>query len=265
MQCNHPDPESIQVCDGESTCTLCGTILGSVIDEGAEWRMNGEDEPTRTGCFTSDLLPDSSYGSMMARRRGPQTEQNKLLAKLSAWCMASHGERSWMGIFDTMTTMGSQANLPRSILQEACGLFKKVSDAQKTRGESRRALMAAAVFISCRGQGATRSHEEIARLFQVSVRALCKAIPSYEDGESSVLQTQLGIAERLCADLGVTDKERDAILSRLAGLGELEHTPKTIVAGVTARILGGDREAIARVSKASGVSALSIRKTVEKV
>jgi transcription initiation factor TFIIIB Brf1 subunit/transcription initiation factor TFIIB len=57
-------------------------------------------------------------------------------------------------------------------------MFKKVVDSQKTRGESRRALMAAAVFTACRNQGATRSHEEIARLFQVSVRALCKALAS---------------------------------------------------------------------------------------
>lgn len=80
-----------------------------------------------------------------------------------------------------------------------------------------------------------------------------------------MLQTQLGLAERLCVELGATDAERDAILSRLAGLGELEHTPKTIVAGVAARVLGGSREAMTRVSKASGVSLLSIRKMTEKV
>ena len=264
MNCSHPE-DDIRVVDGENTCTQCGTIMGTVIDEGAEWRACGEDEPTRTGCFTSDLLPESSFGSMMARGRGPQSPDQKTLAKLSAWCMANHGERSWMGIFNVINTVGAQAALPRAILHEACALFKRVVDAQKTRGESRRALMAAAVFTACRTQGATRSHEEIARLFHVSVRALCKALPSYLNGESSVLQTQLGLAERLCAELGVLDLERDSILAKLASLGEMEHTPKTIVAGVAARILGGDRTAMTRVSKASGVSVLSIRKMVEKV
>lgn len=265
MECLHKDEEAIVLCDGEKTCTHCGSMLGGVIDEGAEWRMNGDDEPTRTGCFTSDLLPESSYGSMMARRRGPQTPEARMLAKMSAWCMASHGERSWIGIFDVITQTGLQVGLPRAILLEACGLFKQVPDAQKTRGESRRALMAAAVFTACSGQGATRSHEEIAKLFQVSVRALCKCIPSYKSGESSVLQTQLGIAERLCVELGATDAERDAILGRLVGLGELEHTPKTVVAGIAARVLGGSRDAMMRVSKASGVSVLSIKKMMEKV
>ena len=263
MQCSHDD--ELVMCDGERTCTRCGTMMGCVIDEGAEWRMNGEDEPIRTGCFTSDLLPESSYGSMMARRRGPQTPEMKILAKMSAWCMASHGERSWIGIFDTITRVGTRVGLPRAILLEACGLFKKIPDAQKTRGESRRALMAAAVFTACSKQGATRSHEEISRLFSVSVRALCKSIPSYDNGMSSVLQTQIGIAERLCVELGASDLERDSILKVLASLGELEHTPKTVVAGVAAKVLGGDKSAIGKVCAASGVSALSIRKMVEKV
>lgn len=265
MECLHLDEDAIVLCDGERTCTQCGTMMGCVIDEGAEWRMNGEDEPIRTGCFTSDLLPESSYGSMMSRRRGNQTAEGKMLAKMSAWCMASHGERSWIGIFDAITNIGSKAGLPRSILLEACGLFKHVVDAQKTRGESRRALMAAAVFTACSKQGATRSHEEIATLFNVSVRSLCKNVPYYESGESSVLQTQIGLAERLCVELDATDEQRNTILKTLSTLGELEHTPKTVVAGVAARVLGGDRVSMNRVSKASGVSVLSIRKMVEKV
>jgi transcription initiation factor TFIIIB Brf1 subunit/transcription initiation factor TFIIB len=188
-----------------------------------------------------------------------------MLAKMSAWCMASHGERSWIGIFDIITNTGSKAGLPRSILLEACGLFKQIADAQKTRGESRRALMAAAVFTACSKQGATRSHEEIASLFNVSVRSLCKNVPSYENGASSVLQTQIGLAERLCVELGATEEQRNVILKTLETLGELEHTPKTVVAGVAARVLGGDRACMNRVSKASGVSVLSIRKMVEKV
>lgn len=116
MQCLHQDMEAVVVVEGEHTCTQCGTILGNVINEGAEWRMNGDDEPTRTGGFISDLLPESSYGAMMSRRRGPQNENQKILSKMSAWCMANHGERSWMGIFDMINTTGAQASLPKAIL-----------------------------------------------------------------------------------------------------------------------------------------------------
>lgn len=262
MDCGH---EIIDIDEGERVCTCCGTILGSYIDEGAEWRVYGntDDDPSRTGTITSELLPNSSYGSMMMRKRVPnQSEESKSIAKLSAWSFSSHGERSWMGIFDAIQSTAIRAGLTKAIVADACGLYKGVEDSQKTRGETRRALMAAAVFTACRENDATRSHEEVADLFQVSIRALCKALAKFEGGMSSVLNTQLGLAERMCAELELSDTDRDAIVLRLQKLPELEHTPKTIVAGVVCIVLGGQMQ---RVSEASGVSVVSIRKIVEKL
>ncbi len=262
MQCEHID---VDIECGERVCTCCGQVMGNYIDEGAEWRVyaNTDDDPSRTGTVTSELLPNSSYGSMMMRKRGMlQSEEAKSIAKLSAWSYSSHGERSWMGIFDAIQTTALRAGLTKAIIMDGCGLFKNVEDSQKTRGETRRALMAAAVFTACRQNEATRSHEEIAHLFHVSIRALCKALTSFENESSSVLNTQLGLAERMCAELGMNDSERDKVVLMLQKLPEMEHTPKTIVAGVLSIVLGGQ---IQKVSEATGVSTVSIRKIVEKL
>jgi transcription initiation factor TFIIB len=262
MDCGH---EAIEVEEGERICTCCGSILGSYIDEGAEWRAYGntDDDPARTGTITSELLPNSSYGSMMMRKRVPnQSEEAKSIAKLSSWSYSSHGERSWMGIFDAIQSTALRYGLTKAIVMDACGLYKNVEDSQKTRGETRRALMAAAVFTACRKNNATRSHEEIAEIFQVSIRALCKALSRFDDEISSVLNTQLGIAERICADMELPDKDRDQIVLALQKLPEMEHTPKTIVAGVVCIVVGGQLQ---RVSEVSGVSVVSIRKIVEKL
>jgi transcription initiation factor TFIIB len=200
---------------------------------------------------------------MMMRKRVPnQSEEAKSIAKLSAWSFSSHGERSWMGIFDAIQSTSARAGLTKAIILDACGLYKNLEDSQKTRGETRRALMAAAVFTACRENNAARSHEEVATLFSVSIRALCKALTRFDNGSASVLNTQLGIAERMCADLQLPDTERDAIVLSLQKLPEMEHTPKTIVAGVVSITLGGQ---IQKVAEASGVSIVSIRKIVEKL
>lgn len=264
MQCEHGE-DNIEIDNGERICTCCGSILGNYIDEGAEWRVyaNTEDDPSRTGTITSELLPNSSYGSMMMRKRIPnQSEESKTIAKLSAWAFSSHGERSWMSIFDSIQATALRAGLTKAIIVDSCAMFKNVEDAQKTRGETRRALMSAAVFIACRQNDATRSHEEIAGLFRVSIRSLCKALSKYSNDVSSVLDTQLGLAERMCADLELGDTERDRIVLTIQKLPELEHTPKTIVAGVLSIVLGGQ---IPRISEVSGVSSVSIRKIVEKL
>lgn len=262
MNCSHDD---IEIDSGERVCVSCGSVLERCIDEGAEWRVytSTEDDPSRTGTITSELLPNSSYGSMMMRKRFPnQSDEAKSIAKLSSWSFSSHGERSWMGIFDLIQSTSGRAGLTKAITLDACGLFKNTEDAQKTRGETRRALMAAAVFTACRENDAARSHEEIATLFRVSIRALCKALAKFDSSSGSVLNTQLGLAERLCADLSLGDTERDRVVLMLQGLPEMEHTPKTIVAGVLCIVLKGQ---IPRVSEVSGVSTVSIRKIVDKL
>lgn len=259
--------------EGEHICIKCGTIMGNVIDEGAEWRNyednKGEDQ-CRTGFVTSDLLPEASYGSIMSFR-GANSPQLKALQRLSCWSLSSNSQRSWMGIFDAIQLSCTHAGLPKSIMMDACGMYKKLDDAQKVRGETRRALMGAAIFVACRNNGAPRSHEEIAKLMLVNIRSLCKAITQFSPTDNTVLQTQIGIAERICATLSLNDEQRQKIMDMLYEIStrsedDFEHTPKTIVAGVVAHIMGLKTKASMKaVSEASGVSALSIHKIVGKI
>jgi len=270
MDCKH----EIIIDEGEQVCTVCGTVMGTVIDEGAEWRNydqgKGGDQ-CLTGFTTSDLLPESSYGSIMSFRGITSKDTSlKAIQRLSSWSLSSNSQRSWMSIFDAIQLSCSHAGLPKAIVMDACGLYKKLEDAQKVRGETRRSMMGGAVFVACRNHDAPRSHEEIAKMFLVNIRSLCKAITHFESTENSVLKTEIGIAERLCASLSLNDEQRDNIMGLLLEIStksedEFEHTPKTIVAGVVAHIMGlKTKTQMKVVSDASGVSALSIHKIVQK-
>ena len=272
MDCVH---ENVVTEEGQHICTDCARILDTVIDEGAEWRQyedhKGEDQ-CRTGFVTSDLLPNSSYGSVMSHRGISSTNKEmKGVQRLTCWSLFSNSERSWMGIFDAIHLPCTHAGLPKSVILDACGLYKQMEDAQKVRGDTRRACMGAAVFVACRTQNASRTHEEIARMFQVNIRAICKAIGRFTQTENTVLDTQLGIAERLASDLSLNDAQRQRVIDTLYELsardgGELEHTPKTIVAGVVAHILGMTAKSqMKTVSELSKVSVLSLHKIVTKL
>lgn len=268
MECFH----SLIIDEGQHVCENCGTIFEQYIDEGAEWRNyedNRGDDPSRTGCATSELLPNSSYGCVISHKGS--NPAFKGIQRLSQWSTFSNSERSWMGIFDAINLSCTHAGLPKAIIQEACGLYKQLEDAQKVRGETRRSCMGAAVFISCRTHGASRTHEEIGKMFQVNIRSLCKAILRYSQTDHSVLNTQIGIAERLCSTLNLNDEKRQQIMDKLYDLSvksedEFEHTPKTIVAGVVASAMGLKTKIHMKcVSEASGVSVLSIHKIVGKL
>jgi transcription initiation factor TFIIB len=268
MSCIH----SLIIDEGQHVCSNCGTIFERFIDEGAEWRNyedNKGDDPSRTGSATSDLLPMCSYGSVISHKNF--NPAFKGIQRLSCWSLYSNSERSWMGIFDAIQLSCTNAGLPKAIVQEACGLYKQLEDAQKVRGETRRACMGAAVFIACRNQNASRTHEEIAKLFRVNIRSLCKAILRYTQTDHSILNTQIGLAERLCSTLGLNDDQREKIMNKLYELSmktedEFEHTPKTIVAGVVAQAMYlTTKSQMKAVSEASGVSVLSIHKIVGKL
>jgi len=269
MPCEH----TFIVDDGEYVCNCCGTIGDRYIDESAEWK-NYEDssDKGRTGFTTSELLPESSYGSVMSFKGISSTNTElKQLQRLSTWSLSSNSERSWMGIFDTIQTCCNYHNLPKAIVMDACGLYKKMDDAQKVRGETRRALMGAAVYSACRNNQASRTYEEISDMFRVSIRSLCKSVSRFVTIDNTVLQTQIGIAERLCASLKLNDSQREEIFEKLSEISlksedEFEHTPKTIVAGVVAYVMGFRTKAqMKQVSEVSGVSALSIHKLVSKI
>jgi transcription initiation factor TFIIB len=269
MECKH----TLLIDEGQQVCTTCGIIFDQVIDEGAEWRnyedSKGEDQ-CRTGFVTSDLLPESSYGSIISYK-GANSIHMKSLQRLSCWSLSSNSQRSWMGIFDSINLCCSHAGLPKSIIMDACGIYKQLEDAQKVRGETRRALMGAAVFVACRNNGVPRSHEEIAKLMTVNIRALCKAVTHFLPTDNTVLQTQIGIAERLCAGLSLNDDQRSKIMDLLYEISlksedDFEHTPKTIVSGVVAHVMGLKTKIQMKiVSDVSGVSALSIHKIVGKI
>lgn len=270
MNCTH----SLVNDEGEKVCEKCGLIVCPVIDEGAEWRnyedSKGEDQ-CRTGFTTSELLPEASYGSVMSYKGIGNSKELKALQRLSCWSMSSNSQRSWMGIFDAIQMSCSRVGLPKAVIMDACALYKQMEDAQKVRGETRRALMGGAVFVACRNHGAPRSHEEISKMFLVNIRSLCKAITQYSDTDNTVLQTQIGIAERLCATLNLNDTQRDKVMEMLYEIStksedDFEHTPKTIVAGVVAHVMGlKTKVSMKPVSEASGVSALSIHKIVAKI
>ena len=270
MECKH----SLVIDEGQTVCQNCGTVFEQTIDEGAEWRNyednKGEDQ-CRTGFTTSELLPESSYGSIVSFKGITPNSPMKAIQRLSCWSLSSNSQRSWMGIFDAIQLSCTNAGLPKAIIMEACALYKQLEDAQKVRGETRRAMMGAAVFVACRNHDVPRSHEEIAKLFAVNIRSLCKAITHFTQTDNTVLQTQIGIAERLCSTLGLNDEQRNTVMNMLFEIStksedDFEHTPKTIVAGVVAFAMGlKTKPQMKAVSEASGVSTLSIHKIVGKL
>ena len=275
--CDHNE-RHVRVEEGQNVCTNCGTIMEQIIDDKAEWRYYGSedrnDDPSRVGLAINQLSPDSSYGSMAMNKKVTSTHM-KSIQRLSAWCLASHSERSWLSALESIQGYGYRNGFTKAIIQEACALFRAQEDALKLRGETRRALVGATFFVACRRFEVSRTHEEIAGIVNVSTRSLSKAIQRFGmmAEENPLLKTQLSLAERMMNGLQMNEEQRLQILQSIRNIfkspdEELEHTPKVMVAGIIANVLchGGDKTSVRTFlkdfSKHSGVSAVSIQKVI---
>ena len=270
------DHETKELEDGQYVCTTCGTILHCFIDDGPEWRYYGADDknedPSRSGAATHALLTGTSYGSVAMHRKGTSPGFRNI-ERLSAWSFAVNSERSWLTALDVLQSYSVRNGISRAILMDSCQLFRSQEDALKLRGETRRALMGACLFTSCRRNGVSRTHEEVSKIVNVSTRSLCKAIVRFDDSvtlEHPIMLTQLSLAERMMNGLELNEVQRDSILTKIRSIfksvdEELEHTPKVIVAGVIASILMPSKSALKEFAKHSGVSAVSIQKVMGKL
>ncbi len=262
--------------EGQFVCMSCGTIMEAFIDDGPEWRFYGSEDknedPSRGGTSNHVLLTGTSYGCVAMHKKGTSPAFRNV-ERLSAWSYASHSERSWLTALDILQSYAVRNGISRAILMDSCGLFRSQEDALKLRGETRRALMGACIFTSCRRNGVSRTHEEIAKIVNVSTRNLCKAIVRFDDDatvEHPVMLTQLSLAERMMNGLDVSEVQRNAILAKIRSIfkspnEELEHTPKVVVAGVLASVLQPAKPAMKEFAKHTGVSVVSIQKMMTKL
>lgn len=137
--------------------------------------------------------------------------------------------------------------------------------------------MGACLFLSCRKNDVSRTHEEIAHLVNVGTRSLCKGLQRFGQQEEPVdplLMTQLSLAERMMDAMKLDDQYRETVLEKIRDLfsgDEMEHTPKVIVAGIIAGLLlrqipEDQKQARLRdLSKLAGVSVVSIQKILKKL
>ena len=96
--CSFCKNASIMLDDGHYVCQFCQSIVDRNIDHGAEWRYYGcEDnkhsDPTRCGLPTSDLLPDSSLGSMIGFTYN-ESYDVRIMRKYHLWNSMTYKERS---------------------------------------------------------------------------------------------------------------------------------------------------------------------------
>lgn len=176
--CEICNTASIIVEEGQNVCTRCCAIMGRVIDSGAEWRYYGaedsrDEDPTRCGLPTNNLLPKSSLGSMIGGRRG-ESRDIRRIRMYQMWNSMPYWERSLYNVFEQLAANTVNHGVPSKVLDDAKVLYKKASEKKISRGENKEGLIASCIYFACLLNKVPRSPKEVSRMFNIDLNVLTK-------------------------------------------------------------------------------------------
>jgi transcription initiation factor TFIIB len=154
--------------NGHSICTQCGTDIGPILegDDGSIFHDQSKSGNThRLSGSANALLQRSSLGTNI----GPGSYRFQSMMRYHKYNSMPYKERSQWKIFKKIRSACEIVYLPKSIIQEAQRLYKKVADDCSARGNHRKGLIASCVFYACKYEGVPRTTKEVAKLFTIQV------------------------------------------------------------------------------------------------
>lgn len=156
----------------ESVCAGCGLIVGEdALDRGPTWRRTERPGQSRrhVGAPLTATRHDrglsTEIGFGRPRSRGYSGRKRRQLARMrrqhNRAQVRSKIERNRIYAFSEIRRVTAELDLPQSVRERACVLFKSAQQEDLLRGRSLEGFAAAAVYANCRIEGLSRTREEI--------------------------------------------------------------------------------------------------------
>lgn len=208
--------------EGETVCGGCGLVLEEHrIDNGPEWRMFGdtEENPERTGAPLTPSRHDRGLSTIIGRETdgngntlsGRKRRQlGRLRREQSRGRFSSKAERNLAHGLSETRRVTSALDLPRTIRDQACTLFRSAAGEDLLLGRSIEAVAAVSVYAACRCNGLPRTLEEIVGVAAVEHSRIENAyrVLNRELGIPAVPPSPKEFVHRIVSELDISDGTR---------------------------------------------------------
>lgn len=188
LNCGNEEP--LILYEGNYICENCNMIYDRVINECQEWRYYGSDDnknsdPSRCGMPVDEIylnIATSSYISKTMKKPNKKMSYNMhQVVKYQGWSSISYKDRNFYNTIELMSNKALNSGLPKSIIDDAQYLYKKISEMKLSRGENRIGLLASSIYIACRNNNVPRSSKEIATIFNVDLNIVNKSCKKFSN------------------------------------------------------------------------------------
>jgi len=177
-------------------------------------------------------------------------------------------ERALITAFRILANMADRINLPKTIVDRASLLFKKINDGGRMRGRSNEAIAAACLYIACRQEGVPRTFKEIVAVSTVNKRDIGRCfkiiLKSHEDTKVGLVDSG-DFMSRFCGLLGLTREIQRAATSIAKKASDLELTEGRSPVSVSAASIymasqaSSDKRSHAEIAAIAGVAETTLK------
>jgi transcription initiation factor TFIIIB Brf1 subunit/transcription initiation factor TFIIB len=171
--------ENWAISEEKTLCRCCNEEI-TILSNSPEKVYEGGKNTSRTGMPTSELLPDSTTGSVIC----PNFIQNssmRNIARLNSYNGIPYKTRSLLIVFNTISSNCNRHNVSKKIINESQGIYKIISKFKISRGSNRSGIIAACIFLAAKNCAAARSSAEIAKIMNIEKKVVTKGIKQLND------------------------------------------------------------------------------------
>ena len=266
---------------GETICGDCGLVLyEQMFDKGPEWRAFTLQEKTsrsRVGAPTSLSIHDKGLSTTISQiDRDAFGRKLPIATRLQMWRLRkwqirsrvhSSIDRNLAQAMGELDRLSGSVYLPLQIREKAAVIYRRALDKGLVRGRSINAVMAAAIYASCRQTGTPRTLREIAEASLVDKKDVsrCYRLLLQELAIKMPIADSLTYISKIAEKTGISGKTQGAAIAILREARLKRFSAGKDPMGLAAATLyiaclqNNEKKTQKDIAEASGVTEVTVR------
>ena len=171
--------ENRMICEEQTICRICKETINNICEK-PEKCYEGGKNTSRIGMPLSELLPDSTVGSVISQNYMSNSNM-RMISRLNMYNGIPYKTRSLLNVFYIISECCNRNNISKKIINEAQGIYKIISQYKISRGSNRSGIISACIFMSAKNCGNPRSSMEISKVMNLEKKVVTKGIKILHD------------------------------------------------------------------------------------
>jgi transcription initiation factor TFIIB len=200
------------------------------------------------------------------------TYMNYSMRRLRTWDARSRsnisGHRNLMLAFNELSRLKDKLGLTDTVVEMAAYIYRKAEVKQMIRGRSVLSILAAAIYIACRGLGAPKSLREMTDISQIKSKAIshCYRLLALELDIKIPLIEPSAYITRIANKAGISEKNKRIALTLMKEITKNEISAGKNPIALAATVLyiscraSKENQTQMKIASAAGITDISIRK-----